>query len=76
MAARLARAELDLLRSQLHPHFLFNSFSTLMSLIEEKSEQALKYTEKLSDFFRIILQLRDQEVIPLKEELSLIDSYF
>jgi LytS/YehU family sensor histidine kinase len=68
--------EFQVLKNQVNPHFLFNSFSTLMSLIEEKSDQALKYTEKLSDFFRIILQLRDEEVIPLKDEIALIDSYF
>jgi len=68
--------EFQVLKNQVNPHFLFNSFSTLMALIEEKSDQALKYTEKLSDFFRIILQLRDEEVIPIKDEISLIDNYY
>ena len=68
--------EFQVLKNQVNPHFLFNSFSTLMSLIEEQPEQALQYTEKLSDFFRIILQYKDQELISLNEELSLIESYF
>lgn len=68
--------EFQVLKNQVNPHFLFNSFSTLMSLIEEQPQQALQYTEKLSDFFRTILQLKDQNVIPVKEELSLVDSYF
>ena len=68
--------EFQLLKNQVNPHFLFNSFSTLMSLIEEQPEQALQYTEKLSDFFRTILQLKDQQLIPLEEELTLSENYF
>jgi ligand-binding sensor domain-containing protein len=68
--------EFQLLKNQVNPHFLFNSFSTLMALIEEQPRQAIEYTEKLSDFFRIILQLKDEEVIHLKEELTIIDDYF
>jgi ligand-binding sensor domain-containing protein len=68
--------EFQVLKNQVNPHFLFNSFSTLMSLIEDHPEQALQYTEKLSDFFRTILQFKDQQVISLDDELSLIDSYF
>jgi ligand-binding sensor domain-containing protein len=68
--------EFQVLKNQVNPHFLFNSFSTLISLIEDQPEQAVQYTEKLSDFFRTILQFKDQEVIGIQEELSLIDSYF
>lgn len=68
--------EFQVLKNQVNPHFLFNSFSTLMSLIEEQPDQALLYTEKLSDFFRIILQLKDREVIPVSEELELVEDYF
>ncbi len=68
--------EFQVLKNQVNPHFLFNSFSTLISLIEDNPEQAVEYTEKLSDFFRTILQFKDEEVITLDEELSLIESYF
>ncbi len=68
--------EFQVLKNQVNPHFLFNSFSTLMSLIEEQPEQAVQYTEKLSDFFRTILQLKEQDVIPLGDELTLIENYF
>lgn len=68
--------EFQVLKNQVNPHFLFNSFSTLIALIEEQPEQAVAYTEKLSDFFRTILQYKDQKLISLKEELSLIESYF
>jgi len=68
--------EFQVLKNQVNPHFLFNSFSTLMSLIEEQPDQALQYTEKLSDFFRTILQFKDQALINLDEEISLIETYF
>lgn len=68
--------EFQVLKNQVNPHFLFNSFSTLMALIEDQPEQALQYTEKLSDFFRTILQYKDQEVIKIEEEVELIGSYF
>jgi len=68
--------EFQLLKNQVNPHFLFNSFSTLMALIEEQPKQAMEFTEKLSDFFRIILQLKDEEVITVREELQIVEDYF
>jgi LytS/YehU family sensor histidine kinase len=64
------------LRSQVNPHFLFNSFSTLISVIDEDKEIAIEYVEKLSLFFRNILEYRDKDLIPLNEELKLIETYF
>jgi len=64
------------LRSQVNPHFLFNSFSTLISVIDEDKEMAIDYVEKLSQFFRNILEYREKDLIPLREELHLTDTYF
>jgi ligand-binding sensor domain-containing protein len=63
------------LRNQVNPHFLFNSFSTLIALIESDTNIAIDYVEKLSDYFRIILQYRDTELIPIPEELFLLETY-
>jgi len=63
------------LRSQVNPHFLFNSFSTLMSVIDEDKELAIEYVQKLSQFFRNILEYRDKDLITLAEELKLIETY-
>lgn len=63
------------LRNQVNPHFLFNSFSTLIALIETQGKEASKYVEKLSDYFRQILQYRDTEMISLEEELQLLETY-
>lgn len=71
-----ARFQLDALRSQVNPHFLFNSFNTLIELIEEDKGKAVEHVEHLSEFFRNILMVRDKELIPLREELRLLDTYF
>ena len=64
------------LRSQVNPHFLFNSFSTLISIIDEDKEVAIDYVEKLSLFFRNILEYRENDLIPLGEELKLMETYY
>lgn len=71
-----ARFQMQVLRSQVNPHFLFNSFNTLIELIEETPEKAVTHVEQLSDFFREILKVRDKELIPLREEMVLVDTYF
>ncbi len=68
--------QMQVLRSQVNPHFLFNSFNTLIDLIEETPGKAVRHVEQLSDFFREILQVRDKDLIPLRDELRLVDTYF
>ncbi|MEL6675541.1 MAG: histidine kinase [Bacteroidota bacterium] len=68
--------QFDTLRSQINPHFLFNSFATLSALIEEKPSRAVGYVDQLSDFFRNILSYRKQPLISLNEERALLDNYF
>lgn len=70
-----AESELAAIKAQINPHFLFNSFNTLISVIEEDPEVAVEYVEKLSDFYRSMMQLRDKEVISLQEELELVMHY-
>ncbi|MBK9016581.1 MAG: histidine kinase [Saprospiraceae bacterium] len=67
--------ELAVIKAQINPHFLFNSFNTLIAVIEEDPSAAVEYVEKLSDFYRSMLQLRDKEVITLNEEAELIEHY-
>ena len=68
-------SQLEVLKSQINPHFLFNSFNTLISLIEEEPESATIYVEKLSDFYRSLLQYRQKDLIPLQEELELLRNF-
>ena len=57
------------------PNFLFNSFNTLVNIVEENSDHAVEYIEKLSDYYRSILQFRNHKTIPLSDELRLIDDF-
>lgn len=67
--------QFDTLKNQVNPHFLFNSFNTLISIIEEEPKIAVGYVEKLADFFRNMLEYRDQQLIPLEEELELLNTF-
>ena len=71
-----AESHLAALKAQINPHFLFNSFNTLTAIIEENPSQAVEYVEKLSDFYRSMMQYRDKEVISLKEEIKIVNDYY
>jgi len=68
-------AQFELLKQQINPHFLFNSLSTLKSMIEIGDEHIVEFILKLSDFYRFTLENRKQDIIPLKEELSIVNAY-
>ncbi|MCW5897732.1 MAG: histidine kinase [Flavobacteriales bacterium] len=76
MRREQVRFQLDALRSQVDPHFLFNSFNALVELIETDPGKAVEHVELLSVFFRNILQVRDRERITLAEEIALLRTYF
>ncbi len=68
-------SQLEALKNQIDPHFLFNNFSTLASIIEENQETAVNFVQELSNVYRYVLQTRVHSLIPVKEELSFIQSY-
>lgn len=63
------------LKQQIHPHFLFNSLSTLKTLIKRDAEQAEDYLAKLSDFLRAALSSTTPNTIKLDEEVKLCLDY-
>ncbi len=67
--------QLEILKSQINPHFLFNSFNSLLAVIEKDPKEAIHYVEELSAFFRFILAYREKELIPLFEEILVIQHY-
>ncbi len=74
----MIESQLSALKAQINPHFLFNSFNTLITIIDEnpmKPEVGVEYVEKLSDFYRSILQYREQEYISLEEEWELVQNF-
>ena len=75
MEQQRAHFQYEYLRSQINPHFLFNSLNTLTALIEEEPTKAVAYTENLSDFYRNTITRLEQKLIPLKEELEILDNF-
>ncbi len=70
------QAQLAALRYQLNPHFLFNSLNSISALIvTRRNEDAERMTEKLSSFLRTSLNADPGELVPLEEELALIEEY-
>jgi LytS/YehU family sensor histidine kinase len=70
-----ARAELNYLRSQVNPHFLFNTLNNIAALIHIDADKAEKAVIKLSKIMRAMLGNEKNKKIPLEEELDLINSY-
>jgi len=75
LEARLAEAQLQNLRLQLQPHFLFNALNTISSVMHEDVSRADTMLAQLSDLLRRTLHLGHSQVIPLKDELSLLKLY-
>ena len=69
------KSELQGLRNQINPHFLFNSLNTLVSIIPEDQKLAESFLIKLSSVYRYTLENRDDQLVPLKQELKFIESY-
>lgn len=67
--------EYEQLKSQVNPHFLFNSLNTLVDLIDENTDRAADYTIHLAAMYRTLLSFRDKELITIKEELDLLEHY-
>ena len=75
IVAKTETAKFESLKSQIDPHFLFNSLNVLTSLIGENPYQAEKFTTKLSKVYRYVLEQRNKDLIPLTEELQFAKTY-
>jgi signal transduction histidine kinase len=75
VATRLVQAQLDTLRLQLSPHFLFNALNSAMALIATNARAAEKMLASISDFLRMILNSSKQPTATVEHELSLIRHY-
>ncbi len=70
-----AEFKFESLRSQLNPHFLFNSLNTLSSLVYEEPKKAELFIRELSDVYRYILDNRDNELVTLDKEIAFANAY-
>jgi len=68
-------AQLNALRTQVNPHFLFNNLNTLSSLIPENPKHAVDFVQQLSKVYRHILEVKDEKSILLKDELEVLNAY-
>jgi two-component sensor histidine kinase len=75
LESRLTQANLQALKMQLQPHFLFNTLNTISSLIHESPALADDMVGSLSQFLRTTLDVSSKNEIPLREELEFVDRY-
>lgn len=75
LEARLAEAQLQNLRLQLQPHFLFNALNTISSVMHEDVNCADAMLAQLSDLLRRTLRAANSQEVPLEEELAMLKSY-
>lgn len=68
-------ARYEALKSQVNPHFLFNSLNVLSSLVHRDADLAEKFIRQLSDVYRYILDSREKETVPVSEELETLRAY-
>ncbi len=69
------QAQLQMLRYQLNPHFLFNSLNSIHALVREDPDRAEKMIDELSDFLRYSLLNNQVSDVPLKDELEAVQNY-
>ena len=68
-------AQLDLLRQQVNPHFLFNALNTLKSMVKSGDSKAVEFVVKLSETYRYLLQNNPLQQVTVREEMNLLRSY-
>ncbi len=68
-------ARYETLKNQVNPHFLFNSFNVLSSLVYKDQDMAAKFIKKMSNLYRYVLETKDKETVSLQEEVGALQSY-
>ncbi len=68
-------SQFEALRTQVNPHFLFNSLNTLASLVQSDRETAAEFIHRLSSVYRYMLQHQNDELVTVAEELEFANSY-
>lgn len=71
-----AEAELEALKNQIDPHFIFNSLNALSHLIEKDPVKARRFNDNMADVYRYILQNKARELVLLHEEMVFVTDYF
>ncbi len=69
------QAQVQSLKNQMNPHFLFNSLNVLSSLIKQDEKQASEFVYRLSKVYRSFLDHSDEQLVSLRQEMELIEAY-
>ena len=69
------QSQLETLKNQVNPHFLFNSLNTLTALIPEDPDLAVRFVQKLAKVYRYILEIRELQTVSLADELAALRAY-
>lgn len=69
------KAQYESLRSQVNPHFLFNSLNALTNLVHRQPDEAVRFIKQLSEVYRYVLDTRDRELVAVDEEIRFLDAY-
>lgn len=69
------QSQLEALKNQVNPHFLFNSLNVLSSLVHADANKAEEFIDEFASVYRYILNIQDKTVVSLKDELRFLDSY-
>jgi len=75
LAKQNVESQLEGLRNQVNPHFLFNSLNTLAYLIPEDADKAVRFLQQLSNVYRYVLESREAKIIPIRRELEFLEAY-
>lgn len=73
--AESLQAQLQNLKDQVNPHFLFNNLSVLSSLVYKDQDKAVDFINQLSKVYRYLLDSRNSELVTLRDELTFVHSY-
>lgn len=73
--AKIVHANLNVLRNQLDPHFIFNNFNTIYYLVDENPEMAKKFLKNVSNIYRHILNFSKENLIPATAEWEVMLQY-
>jgi two-component system, LytTR family, sensor kinase len=68
-------SQLEGLKSQVNPHFLFNSLNTLISIIPEDAERSVRFVRQLSKIYRYFLETTNEKTVSLQQEMDFVNSY-
>src|SRR5215212_2936027 len=75
LETQLSQAQLQALKMQLHPHFLFNTLHLISALIHKDTETARKMIARLGDFLRLTLENSGTQEVTLREEIEFLSCY-